>query len=130
MTGRVKKTVEGGEVFRAATGDWTYRLDGERLWRTVHLDSEDAAVQAVRDGQRAVGIVKGGGWLEAEAVSHPPGRPHEFFRAVIHANRREGSRISGHRVWRCTHEHTTDTDAAKCARVELITWPMPKGTRK
>lgn len=44
---RVKRQVPGGWIFRAATGDWTYRLDGELFWRMVALTSEQAALDAL-----------------------------------------------------------------------------------
>ena len=44
---RIKKAVPGGWVFRAATGDWTYRRDGELFWRQVHLKTEQEAIQAL-----------------------------------------------------------------------------------
>lgn len=44
---RIKERVEGGWVFRAATGDWTYRRDGELFWRQVALPTRQAALDAL-----------------------------------------------------------------------------------
>jgi hypothetical protein len=44
---RVKKEVPGGMVFKAATGDWTYKLTGELFWRQVALASEQEAMKAI-----------------------------------------------------------------------------------
>lgn len=44
---RIKKNVPGGQIFRAATGDWTFRLDGELFWRAVHFDNEEQVMQAL-----------------------------------------------------------------------------------
>lgn len=57
---RIKKTVDGGELFRAVTGNWTFRLDGERKWRwdtigpdgkpcLLHLTTEAEAMAALRE---------------------------------------------------------------------------------
>lgn len=57
---RIKKKVDGGELFRAVTGKWTFRLDGERQWRwdtigpdgqphILNLTTEEEAMAALRE---------------------------------------------------------------------------------
>lgn len=44
---RRKEIVDGGMVFCAATGDWTFRLTDEIFWRDVHYDSRHEALDAL-----------------------------------------------------------------------------------
>lgn len=50
---RVKKQVDGGRIFRAATGDWTFALNGERFWRQVHFKTEAEVMQALQEARHA-----------------------------------------------------------------------------
>jgi hypothetical protein len=50
---RIKKEVPGGTVFKAATGDWTYKLTGELFYRQVALTSEQEAIDAIAAAQQS-----------------------------------------------------------------------------